>query len=246
MKSLSASDIKFIKSLSQKKFRDETGLFIVEGEKLVSEALNSSCSVHSVYYRDEIGDDAMSRITQLSNPSPALAVLHQINRGKCNIKKGLYLALDTIRDPGNLGTIIRIADWFGVNAILATRDTVELYNPKVVQATMGAIFRVPVHYCDLKDTLVSVRDGGGKVYGTFLDGEDIYSKDGLGCGDGTVVIVIGNESNGISDSIAGIVTDRLTIPTFPNGSKTSESLNAAVATAIVTAEIRRLDRLNNK
>lgn len=243
MKALNANEIKFIKSLSQKKYRDEYGLFVVEGEKMVAEAIDSGYRVESVYYRDEIGEDLMARISQFSNPSPALAVLHQMNRGKCLIDKGLYIALDSIRDPGNLGTIIRIADWFGINAILATEDTVELYNPKVVQATMGAIFRVPVFYCNLFETLSSVRENGGKVLGTFLDGEDLYSENGLGCTDGTSVIVIGNESNGISREIEKVVSHRLFIPPYPDGARTSESLNAAVATAIATAEIRRQNRL---
>lgn len=246
MRTLNSNEIKFIKSLSQKKFRDESGMFVVEGEKMVAEALKSGCKVESVLYRDEIGEDMMQRISQLSNPSPALAVLHQMDRGKCSITKGLYLALDSIRDPGNLGTVIRIADWFGINAILASKDTVELYNPKVVQATMGAIFRVPVHYCDLYEVLLNVRQAGGKVFGTFLDGKNMYSAGNLGCADGTSVIIIGNESNGISPKIGEVVSDRLFIPPYPDGAQTSESLNAAVATAIVTAEIRRQERLNIK
>ena len=246
MKSLSSSDIKFIKSLSQKKFRDETGLFVVEGEKMVTEALESGFKVESVFYRDEIGEELMKRISQLSNPSPALAVLHQADRCKCHITKGLYLALDSIRDPGNLGTIIRIADWFGVNAVIASEDTVELYNPKVVQATMGAIFRVPIYYCKLSETLSDIRENGGKVLGTFLDGEDLYADKELVCADGPTVIVIGNESNGISGEIGKLVTDRVFIPPYPIGARTSESLNAAVATAIATAEIRRRERLKTK
>lgn len=239
MKALSSNEIKFIKSLSQKKYRDESGLFVVEGEKMVAEALNSGFKTESVFYKDEIGEELMGRISQLSNPSPALAVLHQIDRGKCKITKGLYLGLDSIRDPGNLGTIIRVADWFGINAILASEDTVDLYNPKVVQATMGAIFRVPVYYCNLYETLWKVKFDGGKVLGTFLDGNNLYAENRLANSDGTSVIVVGNESNGISKEIEKVVTDRLFIPPYPINSRTSESLNAAMATAIVTAEIRR-------
>lgn len=236
---MTASEIKYIKSLSQKKFRDETGLFTVEGEKMVSEALASGFEILSVYRREEIGDEAMARISQLSNPSPVLAVVRQKIQDKAIINNGLYLALDSIRDPGNLGTIIRIADWFGINAILASYDTVEMYNPKVVQSTMGALFRVPVIYCDLRDTLSEVLKRGGKLYGTFLDGENIYGKSLHTGNDSPVVIVIGNESFGISEGIASIVTDRLYIPEYPAGQRTSESLNAAIATAIVTAEFRR-------
>ena len=158
MATLSANKIKFIRSLAQKKFRDETGLFIVEGEKMVEEALASGLKVENVYRADEIGNEAMSRISALSSPSPVLAVVRKhsdiyaddlTSIEKMISKGGLYLALDTIRDPGNLGTILRIADWFGIDAVFAPRDTVDVFNPKVVQATMGAVFRVKMHYVDL-------------------------------------------------------------------------------------------------
>lgn len=241
---MTAKEIKEIKSLSQKKFRDESGLFVVEGEKMVAEARKSGFEIVSIYRKDEIGEEAMSRISALSSPSPVLAVVRQKHSSICleGLEKGLYLALDSIRDPGNLGTIIRIADWFGIKAILASADTVELYNPKVVQATMGAIFRVPVIYCDLQEVSRSAHMLQGRIYGTFLDGEDIYSKT-LTCGaDAPDVIVIGNESNGISEGMAQMVTDRLYIPPFPADAQTSESLNAAVATAITVAEFRRISR----
>jgi len=152
---------------------------------------------------------------------------------------GLYLALDGIRDPGNLGTIMRIADWFGIDAIFATKDTVDVYNPKVVQATMGAIFRVKIHYVDLPALSRVMLKSGGKVYGTFLDGENMYERPLETGKDRPVMIVIGNESEGISDEMAALVSDRLYIPPYPAGSPGSESLNAAIATAITVAEFRR-------
>ena len=151
----------------------------------------------------------------------------------------MRLERTTIRDPGNLGTILRIADWFGIRSVLASRDTVELFNPKVVQATMGAIFRVDFHYVDLQEFATAVLKQGGKVYGTFLDGSDMYSRDldpGL---DRPVAVVIGNEANGISAGMEALVSDRLFIPPYPVGEPGSESLNAAVATAITVAEFRR-------
>jgi len=248
MASISNNEIKKVKSLQQKKFRDETGLFIVEGEKMVEEAQQSPYKVEQVYRRDEIGEEAMKRITALASPSPVLAVVRKPSDiyvddaselSEILSDGGLFLALDTIRDPGNLGTILRIADWFGVDAVLAAKDTVDVFNPKVVQATMGAIFRVKMHYADLPAVSKMVLDNGGKVYGTFLDGRNMYSTE-LDTGtEKPVIIVIGNESEGISDSMGKLVSDRLYIPPYPADDSGSESLNAAVATAITVAEFRR-------
>ena len=238
---LSSSEIKFVKSLSQKKFRDETGLFTVEGEKMVAEAKASGFTVEKIYRRDEIGERAMERMSSLSSPSPVLAVVRQRPVTDTSIpSKGLYLALDGIRDPGNLGTILRIADWFGADGIVASPDTVELYNPKVVQATMGAIFRVPYRTVSIYAFCRDARLAGGTVYGTFLDGEDLYSKELRTGEDNLCVIVIGNEAGGISAHVAEEVNERLLIPRFP-ASRTEgpESLNAAVATAVTLAEFRR-------
>ena len=209
---------------------------------MVQEELDSRFEVTAVYRRDEIGEEAMSRISQLSSPSPVLAVVRKpsdLGEAPSRPGPGLYLALDSIRDPGNLGTILRIADWFGVKSVLASRDTVEAFNPKVVQATMGAIFRVGFHYVDIEAFASSVLKLGGKVYGTFLDGSDMY---GLELDPGLsrpVVIVIGNEANGISAGMEALVSDRLFIPPYPADDPGSESLNAAVATAITVAEFRR-------
>ena len=245
---VSNNEIKRIKALQQKKFRDESGLFIVEGEKMVGELLESGWKVENVYYRNEIGEENMKRISALANPSPVLAVAHKpedvyiddsqkldalISEG------GLFLALDTIRDPGNLGTILRIADWFGIKAIFAAKDTVDVFNPKVVQSTMGAVFRVRLHYVDLMSVSKLALSKGGRVYGTFLDGRNMYDCNLETGNDSPVIIVVGNESEGISKAMESIVSDKLYIPPYPVDSPGSESLNAAVATAITIAEFRR-------
>ena len=234
------NEIKFIKSLSNKKSRDQSGLFIVEGEKMVEEALKSSFTVKNLYREDEIGNKTMSRITMLSSPSPVLAIVQKPQEHPFRIKdKGLFLALDSIRDPGNLGTIIRIADWFGIESILASTDTVDIYNPKVVQATMGAIFRVKFHYLDLQPALTQFTANGGTIYGAFLEGNNIYTQN-LNTGEHSpVAIVIGNEANGISQKIENIITHKIHIPSCTRSNSCSESLNAAIATAITISEFRR-------
>lgn len=244
---MSAREIKEIKSLGLKKFRDEKGVFTVEGEKMVGEALKSAFKVERVLRKEDIGETAMSRITNLSSPSPAFAIvrqpsdLHEDTEDISGLLKspGLILALDTIRDPGNMGTIIRIADWFGVKAVLAAPDSVDIFNPKTVQASMGAIFRVRFHYTGLPKSAAAIKSAGGEVYGTFLDGKDIYRQKletGSGC---PVMVITGNESNGISARLAAEVTSRLYIPPYPPDDPGSESLNAAVATAITLSEFRR-------
>lgn len=246
--SISANEIKRVRSLSDKKFRDRYGLFCVEGEKMVDEALRSGFDVETIYRKDEIGDEQMGRISSLSSPSPVLAVVRKpqdINLSSDAAlsdalgRSGLYLALDSIRDPGNLGTILRVADWFGIDAVFAAPDTVDVFNPKVVQATMGAIFRVKFHYAEIPALCRAAVSAGGNVYGTFLNGSDMYEKHLNPGKDSPSVIVIGNESNGISDEVAGLVSDRLYIPPYPKNDTGSESLNAAVATAITVAEFRR-------
>lgn len=248
MAAISNNEIKRIKALQQKKMRDAEGLFIVEGEKMVQEAVDSPFAVEKIYYKSEIGEEAMCRITALSSPSPALAVVKKPADAyvddAASLKPfleegGLFLALDTIRDPGNLGTILRIADWFGIKAVFATRDTVDVFNPKVVQSTMGAIFRVKIHYVDLPELSEIALALGGKVYGTFLDGKNMYERDLDNGADSPSIIVIGNESVGISPAMAALVSDRLYIPPYPADQPGSESLNAAIATAITVAEFRR-------
>lgn len=231
---ISSAQIKQIRSLKDKKFRDRSRLFVVEGEKMVREALDSNYTVEAVFRTSEIGEGAMERISLLSTPSSALALVRMKDGGFPSLRKdGLYLALDSIRDPGNMGTILRIADWFGIDGVFASEDSVDIYNPKVVQSTMGAIFRVDFHYCDL-ERLCSGNDV--TVFGTFLEGDDIYGTDLAA--DNARIVVIGNEANGISERMAALCHRRITIPSFASG-KGSESLNAAVATAITVSEFRR-------
>ncbi len=255
MATLSANQIKFIRSLGQKKFRTENGLFIAEGEKIVNEALASDFEVQAVYRSSEIGAECMSRISNLSSPSPVLAVIKQprealtfnkfrllqsLKESVISIptgqRKPLYLALDGVKDPGNLGTIIRLADWFGIDGIFASEDTVEMYNPKVVQATMGAIFRKPVIYALLPEVVECFAEAGLPVHGTFLDGKNMYDNQSLEkCG----LIVMGSESFGISAELEQKISSKLFIPPYPANAQTSESLNVAIATAIICAEFRR-------
>lgn len=247
MTPLSANKIKFIRSLSQKKFREQNNLFIAEGEKIVAEALASGYTVKEVYHENEIGRECMERITCLSSPSPVLAVIEKPANnpyaildnltGNLQGRKPLYLALDGVKDPGNLGTIIRIADWFGVDAIFASEGTVEVFNPKVVQATMGAIFRKQVIYTDLNCVCRKFIDAGLPVYGTFLDGKNLYENlpDNEKCG----LVVMGSESFGISAELESLISNKLLIPPYPADASTSESLNVAIATAIICAEFRR-------
>lgn len=246
---LSANKIKFIRSLSQKKFREEHGLFIAEGEKIVQEALNSRYNVKEVYYEKEIGRDAMERITCLNSPSPVLAVIEKpdftpdsilksiSSRENLSGRRSLFLALDGVKDPGNLGTIIRIADWFGIDAIFASPGSVEVYNPKVVQATMGAIFRKQVIYTDLAQVCEKFLAAGLPVYGTFLNGKNLYES--LPADKKQGLIVMGSESFGISPQLEALISNKLLIPPYPADSVTSESLNVAIATAIICAEFRR-------
>ena len=238
---LTTAQIKLIRSLAQKKEREACGLFVVEGEKMVAEAQRSGWAVEAVYRVEEVGEKAMERMSLLATPSPVLALVRipDAVRNAPDPGEGLYLALDGIRDPGNLGTILRIADWFGIDAVYASPDTADLFNPKVVQATMGALFRVRFHYRDIPALCRQALQAGGRVYGTFLDGENLYGK-ALSCGEqAPAVIVIGNEAHGISAETAAVVSDRLYIPPFPADDPGSESLNAAVATAVTVAEFRR-------
>ena len=234
MVKLTSAEIKAVKALSVKKFRDSEGLFAVEGEKMVSEALNSGFRIERIYRKEEIGEEQMSRISSLDSPSPVLAVIRKADPAPAEPGKGLFLALDSVRDPGNLGTIMRIADWFGIDGIFASRDTVDQYNPKVVQASMGAIFRKTVTYCDLPAVCEAFRAASLPVYGTFLDGSDIYAADLAPEG----LIVMGSESFGIGPAVAACVDARIKIPSYSKGPG-AESLNVAVATAVTVAEFKR-------
>ena len=233
--------IKLIKSLAQKKFREQHNLFTVEGIKGITEFLNSDIKVHHIYTTksifeiDKSGETLISeadlkKISQLKSPNTVLGVF-EIPKTEVIDTSHLIVALDAVRDPGNLGTIIRLCDWFGVKDLVCSKTTVDCYNSKVVQASMGSLTRVNVSYVDLEAFLSESKN---ESFGTFLDGDSIYesalSKDGI--------LILGNEANGISKSIETLIDKRLTIPRFGN-LKTTESLNVATATSICLSEFRR-------
>lgn len=231
---LSKNQIKLINSLSHKKFRDEHRLFIAEGEKLVNDLMPYFECVLRVTESDDL-----KRVSQLTTPSSVLALFRQRSQSDPLARvsdNSLLLALDSVQDPGNLGTIIRTADWFGIRYILCSHQTADVYNSKVVQSTMGALSRVDVIYCDLEQVLNDYKQNGWAIYGTFLEGSSIYQTN---LNKSKSIIVMGNEGNGISDKIKQIVTDKLLIPSFPQDASTSESLNVAIATAITLSEFRR-------
>lgn len=246
--SLSKNKLKYIRSLKEKKFRTEYGTFVAEGNKLVGDLLpylkcqllvaTSSflldTDISDVEEVVEVSDAELAQASFLQNPQQVLAVFYQVkNDPNINHLNELSLALDGIQDPGNLGTIIRLADWYGINHVFCSHDTADLYNPKVVQATMGALARVNVHYLDLAEFLRDHKDI--PVYGTLLDGQNMYEQTLTANG----IIVMGNEGNGIRQEIQQLITSKLYIPNYPAGNLTSESLNVAIATAIVCAEFRR-------
>ncbi len=235
MVKISNSDIKLIRSLSQKKFRDASGLFVVEGEKMINEAICNGMEIVFLFKRDDIGEEQMKKISSCDSPSPILAVVKRPDTPEISIRKdGLYLALDSVRDPGNLGTILRICDWFGIDGIFASEDTVDQYNPKVVQSSMGAVFRKSIHYGALDKVCGDFLSAELPIHGTFLDGANLYESD-IKCNG---LIVMGNESRGISQNIRAFCTSRILIPSFATGMH-AESLNVAIASAVVVAEFQR-------
>lgn len=234
-------EIKLIKSLNQKKYRQQLGLFIVEGIKGIEEFLNSDFKLHRLYTTKqifeasknettEISENELKKITFLKNPNTALAIFEIPKPVKVD-NRGLIVALDDVRDPGNLGTIIRLCDWYGVKDLVCSLNTVDCYNSKVVQATMGSLTRVNITYLDLAEFM---SNSNTQVFGTYMNGENIYSSNLPNDG----IIVLGNEANGISEKITSIIDRKLTIPQFGN-SKDTESLNVANATAIVLSEFKR-------
>lgn len=247
---LSKSKIKLITSLSQKKYRDETGLFIAEGTKLVNDLTPSFACSMLIATGDwlknnakinateliEVEENELQKITNQKSPQGVLAVFEKpvYKWTNDNLSSKLSLALDDIQDPGNMGTIIRVADWFGITDIFCSEHSADAFNTKTVQATMGALARVRVHTVNLADFLENISPEV-PIYGTFMDGENIYTKTLTPHG----VIVMGNEGNGISPEIEKLVTERLLIPNYPIGQITSESLNVGVATSLVCAEFRR-------
>lgn len=236
------NQIKLISGLHQKKQRFVNQLFFAEGVKVIQELLQSNFELEHLYTtlndfqevqtskRTLINDQELKKISALTTPNSCLAVFKMPVENEIS-STGLILALDDIRDPGNLGTILRLCDWFGIKQIVCSKETVDIYNPKVVQATMGSITRVNVNYVDLKTYLSQTKL---PVFGTFMDGETIYKKNLPENG----IIIMGNEANGISAEIEKTVTTRLTIPRFGELQKT-ESLNVATATAIILSEFKR-------
>lgn len=246
---LTKNKIKYIQSLQKKKNRDADSVFVAEGDRLVKDLL-AFCSCRTLVCTESFIDslserppaeefiicskNEIERLSVQKSAQQAIAVFDQIRHpfNASDLTGKLSLALDTVQDPGNLGTIIRIADWFGIEHILCTRETVDLYNAKTIQATMGALARVKVHYLDLADTLSGLTL---PIYGTFLDGTNLYEEELTPEG----IIVMGNEGNGISPAIENIVTRKLLIPGYPDIHPVCESLNVGVATSVICAEFRR-------
>ena len=242
---MTKQEIQFVRSLTDKRNRDQERLFIAEGDKLISEIIASGLKVRNIYAleghlnskAEQVSAKEMERISQLKTAASSLAVVEQPRyKTPSTAPAGkLSIALDGVQNPGNLGTIIRLADWFGVEDIFCSEDCADCFNPKVVQATMGAILRVKVHYLHLAEFLKHTATEGTPVYGTMLDGENIYSTDLRATG----VIVMGNEGKGVSDECAKHFTHKLLIPSYPPERQGSESLNVAVATAVICSEFRR-------
>lgn len=239
---VSKNQIKLITGLQQKKYRIEHQLFIAEGVKVIQELLSanfvpqylfvteSDLKMFDVAEKVPVSESEMKKISALSTPSSCLAVF-KIPKSVPPDNKGLMVALDDIRDPGNLGTIIRLCDWFGVRDLICSKTTVDLYNPKVIQATMGSVARVNVTYVDLENYLANA---ALPVFGTFMDGQNIYKEKLPAEG----IIVFGNEANGISQTLEAQIKNRIAIPRF-GALQQTESLNVATATAICLSEFRR-------
>ncbi len=245
---ISKNQMKLVRSLELKKNRKRENLFVAEGPKVVGDLLRGGYTPHSIfstgqqieaggrrYEVQNVTEDELRRISFLQHPQEVLAVL-EIPEERNNVAKPydseLVLALDGVQDPGNMGTIIRIADWFGIGTIYCSLDSADVYNPKVVQATMGSLAHVRIEYGNLQEL---IQQAQCPVYGTLLDGQNIYEQPLTKNG----IIVMGNEGNGISPAIRELVTHRLLIPNYHQDSETAESLNVAIATAITCAEFRR-------
>ena len=235
-----------------KKFRTREGVFVAEGPKVVEELMEVMRPKRLIATNewinnkqtdgieiDIVSEEELARLSFLQHPQQVLAVFPILSNNQSEdytkeLKGKLTLALDSVQDPGNLGTIIRIADWFGIETIICSHETADVYNPKVVQATMGSIARVKVIYTDLQKTLKHLSESL-PIYGTFLNGDNIYKSNLSNDG----VIVMGNEGRGISKEVAKVITNRILIPNYPEGRKCADSLNVAIATAITCAEFRK-------
>ncbi|MBR6034590.1 MAG: RNA methyltransferase [Paludibacteraceae bacterium] len=244
MEKISKAQVKLVRSLQQKKFRDELGLFVAEGEKCVSEIAKGFELVSLFREGENATRTEIEQMSGLRTPQGVMGVFRKrtMDNGQWTMD-GLTLVLDGVQDPGNLGTIIRTCDWFGVHDIVCSLDTADCYNPKVVQATMGALARVRVHYVDLPQWLkeVSSQSSDIRIYGTLLDGKDMYEELKVRGERLTAkgIIIMGNEGNGISQEVRPYITHPIRIPSYPKDVETSESLNVSIATAIVLAEFRR-------
>ncbi|WP_264511175.1 TrmH family RNA methyltransferase [Flavobacterium sp. N1719] len=240
---VSKNQIKLIASLHQKKYRDQNGLFIAEGFKVINELLHSDFELQNIYQTTAlfsenqlpvttVSETDLNKMSALKTANNCLAVFKMAPE-QAITPQGFQLVLDDVRDPGNLGTIIRLCDWFGIPQLICSLQTADLYNPKVVQATMGSITRVRIIYTDLLAYLSSTNL---PIMGTFMDGENVYAtplpKEGI--------LILGNEANGISSAVEALVQQRLAIPRFGAIQKT-ESLNVATAAAIFLSEMRRRD-----
>lgn len=242
---------RLVKSLGEAKYRKEYGLFVAEGPKCVFELVDFFKPIYLFATQKWIEDNQhlvqgrtitpvtsadIQRMSQLRAPQPVIGVFEipKQSQPDDSIKESLVLALDRVQDPGNLGTIMRIADWYGIHTILASADTVDVFNPKVVQATMGGIARVKIHYVDLPETLKRL-SRFMPIYGTSLSGDNLYSMPLESRG----VIVMGNEGRGVSAEVEKCVSNRLFIPSYPAGAERVESLNVSMATAVIVAEFRR-------
>ncbi|MFY0603887.1 MAG: RNA methyltransferase [Flavobacteriaceae bacterium] len=240
--SLSKNHIKLITSLRQKKYRLKHNLFIVEGVKVVSEFLNSSFELETIFLTDEslfdvgeatsiyINENELKKISSLKSPNKVLA-LFKIPEYKISNSKGITLVLDEINDPGNLGTIIRLCDWFGVSELVCSKNTVDCYNTKVIQASMGSLTRVPICYIDIVEFL---KTSDKSIFIADMEGQNVYNSSLPE----EVILIMGNEANGVSKQVKNIAKNSITIPRFGNTQQT-ESLNVATATAILLSEFRR-------
>ena len=238
---VSKNQIKLINSLQQKKYRKLHNLFIAEGKKVIQELIDANFSLEHLFVTKTnlfekkhaanlILDSELKKISALTSANDCLAVF-KIKENSTNTGSGLELVLDNIKDPGNMGTIIRLCDWFGISKIICSEETVDMYNPKVVQATMGSLARVQVEYTNLANYLKTT---DLEIFGTFMEGENIYTKELPASG----ILVMGNEANGISSEIESLVTQKISVPRFGNLQQT-ESLNVATATAIFLSEFKR-------
>ena len=251
MEHVTKAQIKLVRSLQQKKYRDEQDLFVAEGDKCVEEIRKAFPLVYLFREGENATRTEIEQMSSLRTPQGVIGVFKKGERLKVKGEReteDLVVALDGVQDPGNLGTIIRTCDWFGVRRLICSRDTADCFNPKVVQATMGALARVRVEYVDLVSWIqeFKIQNLKFKIVGTLLDGHDLYESPIIqnqepitDNREPRTVILMGNEGNGISEAVRRLITDPVRIPSYPKDVETSESLNVSIATAIILAEFRR-------